>query len=68
MKTLDEALEVTAQVLIRCAVMGVIVLLIWWGALELFGDLAYSVHSEIVPISDCSKIKLSAPSRLKLGV
>ena len=34
MKTVDEVLEVTSQVLIRCTVMGVIVLLIWWGALE----------------------------------
>ena len=49
--TVDEVLEVVAQVLIRCTVMGVIVLLIWWGALELFGDLAYSVHSTMAPIS-----------------
>lgn len=51
MKNIDEALEVISQVLIRCTVMGVIVLLIWWGALELFGDLAYSVHSKIAPMS-----------------
>ena len=31
--------------------MGVIVLLIWWGALELFGDLAYGVHSKIAPMT-----------------
>ena len=49
--TVDEALEVVAQILIRCTVMGVIVLLIWWGALELFGDFAYSVHSKIAPMS-----------------
>ena len=49
--TVDEVLAVVAQVLIRCTVMGVIVLLIWWGALELFGDLAYSVHSRIAPMS-----------------
>jgi len=49
--TVDEALEVAAQVLIRCTVMGIIVLLIWWGALELFGGLAYSVHSKIAPMS-----------------
>lgn len=51
MKTIDEVLEVIGQILIRCTVMGVIVLLIWWGALALFGDLAYSVHSKIVPIT-----------------
>ena len=49
--TVDEVLEVTAQILIRCTVMGVIVLLIWWGALELAGDLAYSVHTKIAPMS-----------------
>lgn len=51
MKTIDEVLEVIGQILIRCTVMGVIVLLIWWGSLALFGDLAYSVHSKIVPIT-----------------
>lgn len=51
MKSVDEVLEVTAQVLIRCTVMGVVVLLLWWGALALFGDLAYRVHSGLVPIS-----------------
>ena len=49
--TVDDVLEVVAQVLSRCTVMGVIVLLVWWGALELFGDLAYSVHSRIAPMS-----------------
>ena len=51
MKTVDEVLEIVAQILIRCTIMGVIVLLIWWIALELFGNLAYSVHSRIVPLS-----------------
>lgn len=51
MKTVDELLEVTSQILIRCTVMGVVVLLIWWGALELFGDLVYSVHSKIAPMT-----------------
>ena len=31
--------------------MGVLVLLFWLGALLLAGDLAYSVHAKIVPIS-----------------
>ena len=31
--------------------MGVLVLLFWLGALALGGDLAYSVHAKIVPIS-----------------
>ena len=51
MKTVDEVLEVTSQILIRCTVMGVVVLLIWWGVLALFGDLAYGVHSKMVPMT-----------------
>jgi hypothetical protein len=47
----NEILEVTGQVLIRCFVMGVLVLFFWLGALMLAGDLAYSVHAKIVPIS-----------------
>jgi len=49
--TVDEVLEVVTQVLIRCTVIGIIVLLIWWGALALFGDFAYSIHSRIAPMS-----------------
>jgi hypothetical protein len=51
MKTIDEVLEVTSQVLIRCTVMGVVALLLWWGVLELWGDLAYGVHSKMAPMS-----------------
>ena len=49
--TIDEVLEVIAQILIRCTVVGIIVLLIWWGALELAGDLAYSIHAKVAPMS-----------------
>ncbi len=49
--TIDEILEVVSQVLMRCTVMGVIVLLIWWGVLELFGDITYSIHSRIAPMT-----------------
>ena len=45
---IDEILQVTGQVLIRCLIIGVFVLFFWWGALALAGDLAYSVHSRIV--------------------
>ena len=47
----DEMLEVTSQVLIRCVVMGIVSLFIWWGALAFMGDLAYSVHSKFIPIT-----------------
>ena len=47
----NEILEVTCQVLITCFVMVIFVLIFWWGALGLMGDLAYSVHSKFAPIS-----------------
>lgn len=47
----NEMLEMTGQVLIRCFAMGLLVLLFWLGALTLGGDLAYSIHAKIVPIS-----------------
>jgi len=49
--TVDDALEVMAQILIRCTVIGIIVLLIWWGVLELAGDFAYRVHASVAPMS-----------------
>ena len=51
MNTLDDALETVGQVLIRCTIMGIVVLLFWWGALELMGDLAFRVHSRIAPMT-----------------
>ena len=47
----NEMLGVIGQVLIRCFVMGLLVLLFWLGALALGGDLAYSVHTKIAPMS-----------------
>jgi hypothetical protein len=49
---IDEILQVTGQVLIRCLIIGIFVLFIWWGALALAGDLAYKIHnSAVVSIS-----------------
>ena len=48
---MDETLEVVGQVLIRCVVLGVAVLLIWWGGLALMGDFVYEVHSKLTPIT-----------------
>ncbi len=47
----NEQLEVISQVLIRCVVMGIAALLLWWGALAWMGDLAYRVHSSLLPVS-----------------
>ncbi|MFV1956485.1 MAG: DUF6868 family protein [bacterium] len=43
-----ETLDVIGQVLIRCFIMGILVLFFWWGALALAGDLVYSVHTKLV--------------------
>jgi len=49
---IDEVLQVTSQVLVRCLAIGIIMLLFWWGALSLTGDLAYRIHSRVVlPVS-----------------
>ena len=47
----DQILEVVGQVLIRCVVMGVVVLLFWWGGLAFMGDLVYSIHSKLTPVT-----------------
>ena len=47
----NQMLGLIEQILIRCVVMGVIVLFLWWGALVLAGDFAYSVQAKVVPIS-----------------
>ncbi len=48
---MDEALEVTAQIFIRTFAMGVLILLLWAGALHLMPEMAYIIHSSILPIS-----------------
>lgn len=51
MNSIDETLEIIAQVLIRCTVMLVVVLLLWWGILALMGNLTYRIHTRFMPIS-----------------
>jgi len=45
---IDEILQVTGQVLLRCLIIGISVLLLWWVALLFAGDLAYKIHSSAV--------------------
>jgi len=47
----DQMLEVIGQVLIRCVVMGVVALLIWWAGLAFMGDLVYGLHSKLIPMT-----------------
>ena len=45
----DEGLEIAAQILLRCSVIGFVMLLYWWGALQVGGDFVYKVHSNVAP-------------------
>ena len=45
----DEVLEIAAQILLRCSVIGFIILFYWWGALQVGGDFVYKVHSSVTP-------------------
>ena len=49
MKVTDGALETMSQILLRCSIIGFVLLLYWWGWLELGGDLAHNMHSRLVP-------------------
>lgn len=40
----DDLLDAISQVLLRCTVFGFILLLFWFGAVTLAGDLVYGVH------------------------
>jgi hypothetical protein len=42
-----EWLEILAAILLRCWIFGLIVLLFWWGAITLAGDLALGVHGDM---------------------
>jgi hypothetical protein len=43
----DDLLETLAKILLRCWIFGLILLLFWWGAVMLAGDLVLGVHGDI---------------------
>ena len=45
------ALEDWSQILLWCFLMGLAAMLFWVAALFFAGDLAYAVHSRVVPIT-----------------
>lgn len=47
----NEALELISRILLKCIIQFAVILLIWWGVLFWFGDLAYYAHHEFIPIS-----------------
>jgi hypothetical protein len=50
-KNIENCLDAIAKVLIRCFLMGVVVMLVWVGFLVLAGDFAYNVHSRFISLS-----------------
>ena len=50
-RQITEWLEVVAKILLCCWILGFIVLLFWWGAITLAGDLALGVHGEIFDLT-----------------
>ena len=46
-----ELLEVAAKILLRCWIFGFIVLLFWWGAITLVGDLTLGVHGDMFDLT-----------------
>ena len=51
MKQVEGVLEVIAEVLLKCVVMSMVVLIFWWVVLTWFGDIAYRTHSSFIPLS-----------------
>lgn len=47
----SELLEVLAKILLRCWILGFIVLLFWFGAVTLAGDLVYGVHGRMFDLA-----------------
>ena len=47
----DNLLEVIAKVMLRCWIFGFIMLLFWWGAVTLAGDLVLGVHGDMFDLT-----------------
>ena len=50
-KETPEWLEVVAKILLRCWIFGFILLLFWWGAVMLAGDLVLGVHGDMFDLA-----------------
>ncbi len=47
----DDLLETIAKILLRCWIFGFILLLFWWGAVMLAGDLVFDVHGAMFDLT-----------------
>jgi len=48
---INDLLDAVARVLLRCVVFGLVLLLFWFGAVVLAGDLVYDVHGTMFDLS-----------------
>ena len=47
----DDLLETLAKVMLRCWIFGFIMLLFWWSAVTLAGDLVLGVHGDMFDLT-----------------
>ena len=47
----DDLLEAVAKILLRCWIFGFILLLFWWGAITLAGDLTLGLHGDMFDLT-----------------
>ncbi len=47
----DDLLDAVDRILLRCWIFGFILLLFWWGAVTLAGDLALGVHGDMFDLT-----------------
>ena len=47
----DDLLEAIAEILLRCWIFGFILLLFWWGAVLLAGELVFGVHGAMFDLT-----------------
>ena len=44
---MDDLLEIIAKILLRCWIFGFILLLFWWSAVTIAGDVVFGVHGDM---------------------
>ena len=52
----DDLLEAIAKILLRCWIVGFIMLLFWWGAVMLAVDLVLGVHGDMFDLTQSQLI------------
>ncbi len=45
--SIHDSLDVVSKILLRCWIFGAVILLFWWGAITLAGDLTLGIHGDM---------------------